>query len=71
MFNRALYAGYRPSFAYNLLPKKESQQINTVTTELTAQTHSMGEISNELLSFSKQLKITADTLQVNMQEFKL
>lgn len=51
--------------------QKESQQINTVTKELTAQTHSMGEISNELLSFSKQLKTTADTLQSNMQEFKL
>ncbi|AOO66641.1 methyl-accepting chemotaxis protein [Sulfurospirillum halorespirans DSM 13726] len=51
--------------------QKESQQIHKVTTELTAQTHSMGEISNELLSFSKQLKITADTLQANMQEFKL
>lgn len=51
--------------------QKESQQINTVTTELTAQTLSMGEISNELLSFSKQLKTTADALQSNMQEFKL
>ncbi|QEH07860.1 methyl-accepting chemotaxis protein [Sulfurospirillum multivorans] len=51
--------------------QKESLQIHKVTTELTVQTHSMAEISNELLSFSKQLKITADALQANMQEFKL
>jgi len=51
--------------------QKESLQIHKTTTELTVQTHSMGEISNELLSFSKQLKITADALQANMQEFKL
>lgn len=51
--------------------QNETKQIVVVTQALNNQTGTMDKVSNELLDFSKQLKSTADTLQANMQEFKL
>lgn len=51
--------------------QNETKQIVFVTKELSTGADSMDKVSSELLDFSKQLKITADTLQENMQEFKL
>ncbi|AFL69689.1 methyl-accepting chemotaxis protein [Sulfurospirillum barnesii] len=51
--------------------QQESHNIQEITHKLTLETDTMADISNKLLSFSIQLKTTADTLQMNMQEFKL
>lgn len=51
--------------------QKETKQIGEVTQALNKGSGDMDKVSNELLDFSKQLKSTADTLQANMQEFKL
>lgn len=51
--------------------QKETKQIGEITQALNRGSGDMDKVSNELLDFSKQLKSTADTLQANMQEFKL
>lgn len=51
--------------------KSETGSIVLVTKDLNSKTQSMEKTSSELLDFSNQLKMTADTLKESMQEFKL
>lgn len=51
--------------------KNETSSIVLVTKDLNSKTQSMQKTSSELLDFSNQLKMTADTLKESMQEFKL
>jgi methyl-accepting chemotaxis protein len=51
--------------------RNETKSIVKVTQDLNLKAESMEKISNELLDFSKKLKLTADTLKESMDEFKL
>jgi methyl-accepting chemotaxis protein len=53
------------------IQKNETSSIVGVTKDLNIKAKSMEKISNELLDFSKELKLTADTLKASMDEFKL
>lgn len=54
-----------------IVQEQQTKQILSITSDLSLKASSMEKVSNELLGFSKELKITADTLKENMNEFKL
>ncbi|MCF6173278.1 MAG: methyl-accepting chemotaxis protein [Campylobacteraceae bacterium] len=47
-----------------------AKNIVVLTNELNAEAINMNEVSAKLLNFSKELKVTADSLQDNTKEFK-
>jgi len=51
--------------------EKATRGIVMLTNDLNEKTNSMHDISEKLLNFSNELKVTADALQDNTKEFKL